>query len=73
MAKARKKASSKLQRRRKMKLIISPSKRPEVKLKKGARLKVVAVSLVSPTLKRPKAIAARLCGGTNTCLAMVEL
>jgi hypothetical protein len=33
---------------------------------------VVSVKLAGPTLKGAKPIAARLCGGTNTCIALVE-
>jgi len=60
-------------RTRKLKLILSESKRPKVKLKKGQRLKVVAVTILAPTLKKPRRRAARLCGGTDTCMAMVEI
>jgi hypothetical protein len=60
-------------KKRKMKLIMSSARRPNVKLKKGAKLKAVAVTLLNPQLKKPKARAARLCGGTDTCMALVEI
>ena len=34
---------------------------------------VVAVEIVDPAFKKAKGLAARLCGGTNTCLALVEV
>ena len=56
-----------------MKLIISDEKQPKVTLKPGMKLEVVSVSLASTDLKKPKKIAARLCGGTSTCLALIEV
>ena len=46
---------------------------PALTLKPGQRFEVVSVSLVDPTLQKAKPIAARLCGGTSTCLALVDL
>lgn len=57
----------------KMKLIVSDDPRPAVSLKPGQKLQVTAVSVVTPDLKKCGPIAARLCGGTSTCLALVEL
>jgi hypothetical protein len=37
------------------------------------KLHVTAVQLVEPTLKASKKIAARLCGGSGTCLALIEV
>lgn len=59
--------------KKKLKLIVSDDKKPSVKLDAGMRLDVVSVSLVEPTLKPSRARAARLCGGTDTCLALVEV
>jgi len=56
-----------------MKLIVSNDKNPKVLVKPGTTLKVTTVSLADPQLKKPKKIAARLCGGTNTCLALVDV
>lgn len=56
-----------------LKLIAAEDKNPKVELKPGMRLDVVSVSLLDPTLKKSRAKAARLCGGTDTCLALVEL
>jgi hypothetical protein len=54
-------------------LIASDSKNPVGKSKPGTKLQVVSVALAgSASGKRPK-IGARLCGGTSTCLAVVEI
>jgi len=58
---------------KKLSLIVSDEKKPAVKLQPGMKLDVVSVSLVEPTLKAARARAARLCGGTDTCLAVVEV
>jgi hypothetical protein len=58
---------------KKLNLIVSDEKKPAVKLQPGMKLDVVSVSLVEPTLKAARARAARLCGGTDTCLAVVEV
>lgn len=52
--------------------IVSSEKTPKIALRPGMRLDVVSVKLAGPTLKGAKPIAARLCGGTNTCIALVE-
>jgi hypothetical protein len=59
--------------KRKLNFIVSEEQKPSVALKAGMRLDVVSVSLVEPTLKPSRARAARLCGGTNTCLALMEV
>jgi hypothetical protein len=56
-----------------LKLIAAEDKNPKVELKPGMRLDVVSVSLLDSTLKKSGAKAARLCGGTSTCVALVEL
>lgn len=57
----------------KIKFIASEEKNPTVKLKPGMKLEVIAVDLVEPTLKASKKVAARLCGGSRTCVALVEI
>lgn len=57
----------------KMSLVASEDKRPKVSLKPGMKLEVVSVSLVDPQLKKAGLGASRLCGGTSTCVALVEL
>lgn len=59
--------------KKKLNFIVSDDQKPSVALKAGMRLDVVSVSLVDPTLKPSRARAARLCGGTNTCLALMEV
>ena len=49
------------------------SKPKSAGLATGMRLEVMSLSLVEPTLKRARARGARLCGGTNTCLALVDV
>jgi hypothetical protein len=56
-----------------VRLIVSDEKKPAVKVREGMRLEVVSVKLLDPTLKKSKATAARLCGGTTTCLALIDL
>ena len=56
-----------------MKLIVAKQKNPKVVLKPGMKLRVVSVSMAGPDLKKPKKLAARLCGGTNTCIALVDI
>lgn len=51
---------------KKIKLIVSETKTPVA----GAQ--ELHVSLVDEHLKPAKAIGARLCGGTSTCLAMID-
>ncbi|MCC6353351.1 MAG: hypothetical protein IT577_05655 [Verrucomicrobiae bacterium] len=58
---------------KKMKLIVSRERRPKVIVKPGQRLEVVSVVLAEPTLKKARGVAARLCGGTNTCLALIDI
>ncbi len=56
-----------------VKLIVSQEKQPKVALKPGMRVEVTTVKLVDPNLARPPKIAARLCGGSGTCLALIDL
>jgi hypothetical protein len=54
-----------------MSLIIADEKHPKMPERTG--MEVVRVSFVKPDLHAPSKVAARLCGGTDTCLALVEL
>lgn len=56
-------------------LVVDDAKNPKVTLtlKPGMKLNVTSVSLVDAKLKRPAKIAARLCGGTGTCLALIDV
>jgi hypothetical protein len=58
----------------KVNLIVSDEKKPLGSVKAGQKLQVVAVTLTggkAASLK--KAIGARLCGGSGTCLALVDI
>jgi hypothetical protein len=57
----------------KVHLIVSDETQPSVKLKPGMKFKVHATTVVNTDLKPAGKIAARLCGGTTTCLALVEI
>ena len=72
MAKRKAKAANKKQRAKRVHLIVSDSTEPSVKVKPGMKLHVVSVKLVDSGLKQIKPIAATLCGGTSTCVAMFE-
>jgi hypothetical protein len=54
-------------------LIASEDAAPALKMKHGMRFEVRAITVVDSDLKPSKKIAARLCGGTDTCLALVEI
>jgi hypothetical protein len=58
---------------KKINLIVSDSKTPLASVKEGTKLEVVGVTLAAPQGSKAKKIAARLCGGTDTCIALVEL
>ncbi len=54
-------------------LIASNEKRPKVALKAGMRVEVTSVRIVDPDLLRSPKIAARLCGGSGTCIALIDV
>lgn len=56
-----------------MSLIVSDDKKPNIAVKPGMKLQVVAVSLVDSQMKKARPSAARLCGGTSTCVALIDL
>lgn len=59
---------------KKINLIVSPEKKPQVTVKAGQKLQVVAVSLTGgKAASIKKAIGARLCGGSGTCLAVMDI
>ncbi len=57
----------------KIHLIESDDTEPTIKVKAGHRFEVKAVRIVDPQLNPSKKVAARLCGGTDTCLALIEV
>jgi hypothetical protein len=59
---------------KKVNLIVSEDKKPLGSVKVGQKLQVVAVSLTGGKAGSvKKAIGARLCGGSGTCLAVVDI
>lgn len=54
-------------------LIVSDDSEPKLQLKPGMRFEVHSVSVVDEQLVASNKVAARLCGGTGTCLALVEI
>jgi hypothetical protein len=59
--------------KRELQLVASTSRTPSVRLKAGMKLEVVAVSLVDEKLAKVNAEGSRLCGGSGTCLAIVQI
>jgi hypothetical protein len=57
----------------KLTLLASKDKNPKVAIKPGMRLNVVAVKLADPMTMKPSKLAARLCGGSGTCLALIDI
>jgi len=55
-----------------VRLIVSDEASPAISVQPGMKFDVVAVYLVDPNLGPVTPLAARLCGGTSTCLALVE-
>ena len=58
---------------KKTKFIVSDKKNPEVALKPGMKLHVTTVQLVGRDLRPLKKIGSRLCGGTSTCVALLDI
>jgi len=57
----------------KMTIVESDLTSPSIKLKPGMKVEVQKVKLIGENGIKPKPIAARLCGGSGTCLALIEL
>ncbi len=64
---------NKTERPNKLQFIVSDDARPAITLKPGMKLDVVSVSFITPDFKRTKPGAARLCGGSGACLALIDL
>jgi hypothetical protein len=58
---------------REVKLIASDDEKPDISGKREGEFEVISVPVVEPNLQRSSRIGARLCGGTSTCVAIVEL
>jgi hypothetical protein len=70
---AQRKRSSKARASKTAHFIVTNEKHPAVRVKPGMKLDVQSVRLMDPTLRPAKTLAARLCGGTSTCLALVDI
>jgi hypothetical protein len=57
----------------KIHLIESDDSEPTIKVKAGHRFEVRSVSIVDAQMNPTSKVAARLCGGSGTCLALVEI
>jgi hypothetical protein len=58
----------------KVNLIVSDEKKPLGSVRAGQKLQVVAVTLTGgKAASLRKAIGARLCGGSGTCIALVDI
>lgn len=66
-------ATKKTSKKSTIKFIVSDEKNPQIELKKGMKFRVEAIELVDNKLSSVKKGAARLCGGTSTCLALIDV
>lgn len=72
MAKSSKKRGS--TKGRQIQLVVSNDTNPAISVEVGTQIEVVGVSLIKPTGQvAPSPMAARLCGGTSTCLALIKI
>ena len=73
---AKKKLTTKAETESKIKttirLIESDEQNPRIVAEPGTRIEVVGIELISGETQKPRKMAARLCGGTSTCLALVK-
>lgn len=60
-------------KRSKVTLLASNDKQPAVKVKPGQLLRVTSVVLQGPDAAKIKKVGARLCGGSGTCLALLDI
>lgn len=70
--KTKKKSTTSANPSRSLSLIVSDEKNPKVALKPGMKVEVVTVRLADEALK-PAKVGARLCGGSGTCLALIDV
>ena len=54
-------------------LIVTDDAEPAVSVKAGKRFAVRTAQLVDPKLNPAGKVAARLCGSTSTCVALIEV
>lgn len=56
-----------------IKLVLQKEEFPKVELRPGMKIQVEQIELVGATAEDLKKIAGRLCGGTSTCLALIDI
>ncbi|TWU43657.1 hypothetical protein Poly51_62360 [Rubripirellula tenax] len=66
------KAESKAEVKTTIRLVESDESNPRITAEPGTKIEVIGVELVSGKTQKPLKMAARLCGGTSTCLALVR-
>ena len=54
-------------------LVESDDTTPSVPVQPGYKFEVVSVSVMDAETAKPSKLAARLCGGTSTCLALIKV
>jgi hypothetical protein len=54
-------------------LVVSNTQEPTIKVQGGKKYDVKHVQLIGEAGLPPSKIGARLCGGTSTCLAIIEV
>lgn len=54
-------------------LIVTEDDAPKVTIKPGMKFEVISLQVVDESLATPQKIAARLCGGGGTCMALVDI
>ena len=70
---AKKKARRKQEKpESKITLVVSDDPSPRIEVRTGTKIEVVAVDFMESETSKPAKVAARLCGGTSTCLALIE-
>jgi hypothetical protein len=58
---------------KKVSLVVSKEKKPLGILKSGQKFQVVSVSLAGGKGQGKPRLAARLCGGSGTCVAIIDI
>ena len=56
-----------------MRLVLHKDPTPKVELRPGMKIQVEEVELLGGTAAELKKIGARLCGGSSTCLAIIDI
>ncbi len=56
-----------------MRLVLHKDATPKVELRPGMKIQVEEIELLGGTAAQLKKIGARLCGGSGTCLAIIDI